>query len=42
MGASVEHCRKVDEFANDYMGFMTVMPTLDDDADGDDNVWSMF
>ena len=41
-GAAVEHCRKVDEFANDYMGFMTVMPTLDDDADGDDNVWSMF
>lgn len=42
MGASVEHCRKVDELANDYMGFMTVMPTFDDDADGDDNVWSMF
>jgi hypothetical protein len=41
-GAAVEHCRKVDELANDYMGFMTVMPTLDDDADGDDNVWSMF
>jgi hypothetical protein len=39
MGASVEHCRKVDELANDYMGFMTVTPDFDD---ADDDVWSMF
>ena len=39
MGASVEYCRKVDELANDYMGFMTVSPDYDD---ADDDVWSMF
>jgi hypothetical protein len=39
MGASVEYCRKVDELANDYMGFMTVTPDFDD---ADDDVWSMF
>ena len=38
-GASVEYCRKVDELANDYMGFMTVVPDYDD---ADDDVWSMF
>ncbi len=40
MGASVEHCRKVDELANDYMGFMTIEGEWDQ-ADNDSDIWDM-